>query len=111
MATVIPPLKLAHIVFRTNQLDPMKQWYCTVLGAHVVFENPMIAFLTYDDEHHRIALVNLPGLEPHGAHTVGTDHVAFTFASLADLLTTYERLKGLEITPYWCVNHGPTTSM
>lgn len=108
---VIPPTKLAHVVFRTNQIEAMKQWYGTVLGAYVVFENPMIAFLTFDDEHHRIALVKMPGLEPRGAHSVGMDHMAFTISTLGDLLATYERLKGLGITPYWCVNHGVTTSM
>jgi hypothetical protein len=36
--------------------------------------------------------------------------VAFTYASLADLVDTYERLKELGIRPYWSINHGPTTS-
>jgi catechol-2,3-dioxygenase len=41
----------------------------------------------------------------------GTDHVAFTYADLGDLLHTYRRLKAAGIEPYWCINHGPTTSL
>ena len=29
------PARLAHIVFRTNQMAAMRDWYCTVLEAHV----------------------------------------------------------------------------
>ena len=41
----------------------------------------------------------------------GTDHIAFTYADLGDLLQTYRRLKAAGIEPYWCINHGPTVSM
>jgi hypothetical protein len=30
---------------------------------------------------------------------------------MKDLLDTYVRLKDLQIRPFFCVNHGPTTSM
>jgi catechol-2,3-dioxygenase len=107
----IPPTKLAHFVLRTRSLAAMKEWWSTLLGAEVVFENAMIAFLTYDDEHHRLALVELPDLEDRPERSVGVDHVAFTYAGLGELLGTYERLKHLGVKPYWCVNHGPTTSL
>jgi catechol-2,3-dioxygenase len=70
----------------------------------------MLSFLTYDDEHHRIAVVNVPGL-PDMTPAAGVDHIAFTFASLGDLLHTYRRLRDAGIAPYWCINHGPTTSL
>tara|TARA_R110001599_G_C12276844_1_gene662677 strand:- start:26621 stop:26986 length:366 start_codon:yes stop_codon:yes gene_type:complete len=38
-------------------------------------------------------------------------HCAFTYETLDDLFATYERLEGLGITPYWCINHGTTLSM
>lgn len=106
-----PPAKLAHFVVRTARYDETIAWYQMVLGARVVFSNPMLSFLTYDDEHHRVAVINIPGLgaAPEGA--AGLDHVAFTFASLPDLLHTYRRLRGAGIAPYWCINHGPTTSL
>lgn len=107
----IRPAKFAHVVFRTARFEEMTRWWCTVLGAHVVFGNPMIAFLTYDDEHHRIALLHVPNVGDQPEARCGLEHVAYTYASLADLLNTYERLRDAGITPYWCINHGPTTSL
>jgi catechol-2,3-dioxygenase len=107
----VAPTKLAHIVRRTSRLDEMVAWYGTVLGADVVHSDGILAFLTYDDEHHRIAIAGLPGLEEPSERAAGTDHVAFTHADLGDLLYTYARLRSAGITPYWCINHGPTTSM
>jgi catechol-2,3-dioxygenase len=107
----IPPIRLAHIVRRTSRLEEMVDWYRTVLGAEVVHAGAMLAFLTYDDEHHRIAIARIPGLEEPPPLAAGTDHVAFTYADLGDLLYTYERLKSAGIEPYWAINHGPTTSL
>ena len=105
------PKKLAHVVLRTGNLAAMRDWYCTVLEAHVAFSNDFVAFITYDDEHHRVAFANLGATAQPAADARGLEHVAFTYASLGDLLGTYERLKGMDIVPYWTINHGPTTSM
>jgi catechol 2,3-dioxygenase-like lactoylglutathione lyase family enzyme len=99
----IPPIKLAHIVRRTARFDAMLDWYQKVLGAEIVHSDGVLAFLSYDEEHHRIALANLPGLEDQPPMAAGTDH--------GDLLYTYVRLKKLGIEPYWAINHGPTTSL
>lgn len=107
----IVPQKLAHVVIRTGRFTEMLDWYRTVFHAKTSFENPVIAFLTYDDEHHRIALLNTAQLKAPEELYTGVDHVAFTYGSLEDLLATYERLKGRGIKPFWCINHGPTTSM
>jgi len=107
----VAPIKLAHIVRRTSRLDEMVTWYQTVLGAEVAHSDGMLAFLTYDDEHHRIAIAGIPGLQAQSDFVAGTDHVAFSYADLGDLLYTYARLKRAGIEPYWCINHGPTTSM
>jgi catechol 2,3-dioxygenase-like lactoylglutathione lyase family enzyme len=105
------PAKLAHFVVRTPRYEETVRWYETVLGARVVFGNPMLSFLTYDDEHHRVAVINMPGLAESPGRVAGIDHVAFTYAGLGDLLHTYRRLKEAGIAPYWCINHGPTTSL
>jgi catechol-2,3-dioxygenase len=107
----LKPQKLAHVVRRTSRFDEMVRWYCTVLGAEVVHGDAMLAFLTYDDEHHRIAIASIPGLEDQPAMAAGTDHIAFTYGDLGDLLQTYGRLKAEGIEPFWCINHGPTISM
>jgi catechol-2,3-dioxygenase len=62
---VLPPARLAHVVLRTaagEQFQKMKKFYIDFLGGHVEMENEMLAFLRYDEEHHRIALVGVPGI-------------------------------------------------
>lgn len=110
-AGAIVPAKLAHLVFRTPRYERMVSWYCEVLQAEPVFADAMLTFVTYDDEHHRLAFVNLPHLADLDPMAAGVDHVAFTYASMDDLVRTYERLKAAGILPVWCINHGPTTSM
>src|SRR6185369_2448763 len=107
---VCKPQKLAHVVRRTARFDAMVHWYCTVLGAEVVHSDGTLAFLTYDDEHHRIAIAGIPGLEDQATMAAGTDHIAFSYGDLGDLLQTYRRLEAAGITPFWCINHGPTVS-
>lgn len=105
------PAKLAHVVFKTGQLSAMLDWYCEVLEGRVAFANEGIAFMSYDAEHHRVAFIATGSdVRPTAGHT-GLHHVAFTYATLSDLLATYTRLRGSGISPFWCVNHGPTTSM
>lgn len=104
------PVKLAHIVLATSQFAEMVAWYKSVLNAKATFENEMLAFLTYDDEHHRIAIANVPGLADRVPGTAGIEHFAFTYRSLDDLLATYVRLTEAGIDPVWTINHGPTMS-
>lgn len=104
-----PPLKFAHVVYRTNDLPRLRNWYLTTLDASVAFENDFICFLTYDDEHHRVAIVNDRKFVPPGRPRA-VDHVAYTRRDLRDLIDTHDRLKAVGIEPYWTVNHGPTTS-
>jgi catechol-2,3-dioxygenase len=108
---VVSPIRFAHIVLRTKRLSELVSWYETVLGARVAFRNDFISFLTYDDEHHRLALVQSPSFADAPENGVGLEHFAYTFATLGDLLQTWKRLQGKGIAPFWCINHGPTTSM
>jgi catechol-2,3-dioxygenase len=110
------PSKFAHIVYRTRRFEEMIAWYEKVFEAKVQYRNPVLAFLTYDEEHHRFAFANLSALDPEGAASAGrpdtgVDHVAYTYASLADLVDTYTRLKREGIVPYWPIRHGPTLSL
>jgi catechol-2,3-dioxygenase len=107
----VPPRQLAHVVRRTARFGELVRWYSTVLAATVVHSDGTLAFLTYDDEHHRVAIVGIPDLPDQPAMAAGTDHIAFTYADLDDLLQTYLRLAAEGIEPFWCINHGPTTSM
>jgi len=116
----IRPTKFSHVVYRTRRFTEMIEWYKTVFNAEVQFQSPAIAFVTYDDEHHRVAFLNLdaiaprtdPGMDPgRRKGEVGVDHVAYTFPRLRDLAENYARLKDLGIRPYWCIHHGVTVSM
>jgi catechol-2,3-dioxygenase len=107
---------LAHVVYRTRRFAQMLAWYRQVFGATVQHQNPVLAFLTYDDEHHRFAFIDMSVVQPdsedsdkHGL--VGVDHVAYTYRSLDDLFENYTRLKSNGIRPYWCIHHGLTISM
>src|SRR5438067_1409929 len=114
------PKKLSHLVLQTNRRDRMVEWYCTVLGAEVLFQNKHIAFISYDDEHHRVAFIDpgpladkapAEGKTARAGGEVGLHHVAFTMCSLDELADQYIDLKERGITPHRCVNHGVTTSM
>ena len=111
-----PPSKLAHVVYMTRRYDEMLSWYERVFEAKVQYQNPAFAFLTYDDEHHRFAFVNMSALKPdlteiNADAKIGVNHVGYTYSSVGDLLDTYERLKQLGINPYWQVHHGVTLSL
>ena len=106
----IAPAKLAHVVLRTANRAPMVAFYETVLEAQATFADANATFLTYDDEHHRIAVIELPGVGKPSRRRAGVDHIAFTYASLSDLLLTYKRLKGEGILPTWTTHHGATLS-
>jgi catechol 2,3-dioxygenase-like lactoylglutathione lyase family enzyme len=110
-ASIVSPTKLAHFVLRTNRYAAMLDWYKTVLNATPAFENGGLAFLCYDDEHHRVAILNIPTLADQPEGMVGVHHIAFTYDSLTDLLENFERLGKLGINPVYTINHGPTTSL
>ncbi len=103
--------QLAHYVFRTNQLDKMVQWYCTLLRARVTFSNAGIAFITFDEEHHRLAFIAMEKYQDkQPGVSVGFYHGAFAFGTLKALLSHYERLKAQDMLPVRSINHGPTVS-
>ncbi|KAI0151550.1 Glyoxalase/Bleomycin resistance protein/Dihydroxybiphenyl dioxygenase [Xylariaceae sp. FL1272] len=107
----LSPRSMAHVVLRTPNKPTMSTFYQQFLGAHASWEDEHLSFLTYDEEHHRIALLQMPSLKAKDPNTAGLDHFAFTYDTIADLMTAYKQRKVLGILPMWSVNHGPTTSM
>jgi catechol-2,3-dioxygenase len=137
---VTSPAKLAHVVLRTNNFAKMNQFYKDFLGGRATMEVPdQLSFLTYDDEHHRIAIVAVPALKNTDTDRCGLEvcsfppspsqkkkncasptqqltilcgkHVAFTFQNIEELFLAYRQRKAIGIEPIWCVNHGPTISL
>jgi catechol-2,3-dioxygenase len=114
--TCTRPEKFVHVVYRTRRFEAMLAWYAAVFDAKVRHQNPALAFLSYDEEHHRFAFLNLAALQPDGSEmdricAIGVDHLAYTYGSLDVLFDNYAKLKAQGIAPYWCVHHGITVSM
>lgn len=109
----IAPTRMSHVVLNTRpeNYEPMVSWYLTVFEAEIAYANNEVAFLGFDEEHHRIAIAAVLHVVEPRPKSWGLNHFAFTYESLEDLLTTHERLKKEGITPYWPILHGPTTSL
>lgn len=104
--------KFAHVVLQTSRREEMRDWYCALLNGHVVFENDALTFVTFDDEHHRIAFLAPPvQLADRSPTAAGMHHVAYTFDGLDDLLDRYATLRGRGIEPHVPIQHGVTTSL
>lgn len=117
MSSPIRPKTFAHIVYRTYRFDEMIGWYVKVFGGKVQYQSPVIAFVTYDEEHHRVAFMNL-GIIKGGESNArsprgepGMDHVAYGYGSLRELLDKYVELKAVDLLPYWTIHHGITVSL
>jgi catechol 2,3-dioxygenase-like lactoylglutathione lyase family enzyme len=109
------PSKFAHVVYQTHRFEEMVDWYTRVFEATVRHRDDKLAFLTYDDEHHRIAFLNLGapsnGIAPQRPDGVGVHHVAYTWNDLGELVHTYKRLKSYGVLPAAPVRHGLTLSL
>jgi len=111
VAPGLRPSRLSHLVLRTRQFKKMTDWYKSVLSAKPMFENGVVCFLTYDEEHHRLMIGLDLNAKPRDPVAVGVVHFAFAVETLEDLVNAYERLKAMGIIPDHCVNHGFTTSL
>jgi catechol 2,3-dioxygenase len=101
-----------HVNLKTTRLQAMIDWYATVVGADVVFQDATGAWLSNDGANHRIALLAFPGFidDPEKETRTGMHHSAFEFDSFEDLNSTYLRLRETAITPDICIDHGMTFS-
>lgn len=114
------PTQIAHVVYGTHRFDEMVEFYRTVFGDVVRMNNGRHAFLSFDHEHHRHALVNLgPAGNDTAGSTGGADyskrpgvrHVAYAWEDVPTLMSVYERLRDAGIKPVKHVKHGPSLSL
>ncbi|OLN81842.1 Biphenyl-2,3-diol 1,2-dioxygenase 3 [Colletotrichum chlorophyti] len=108
---VCRPSQLAHFVLRTRNPQKLLEFYQKFLNANLVHSNDLLAFLTWDHEHHRLAILHDPNATPRQENTCGVDHISLSFDSLGDLLQSYRARKEVGIEPIYCRNHGMSTSM
>jgi catechol-2,3-dioxygenase len=112
---MVAPSKFAHVVFNTHRYQEMIDWYAFVFEARVQHRDDRLAFLTYDDEHHRFAFVNLGPAKgvPEKPSTMapGLNHLGYTWRNLEELIHTYARLKARNVLPARPIRHGLTLSL
>ena len=111
MTTVIHP-PFHHVNLKTTRLQEMIDFYGAVVGAEVVFQDQVGAWLSNDEANHRIALLAFPNFvdDPEKDTRTGMHHSAFEYSSFEDLNTSYLRLREAGITPALCLDHGMTFS-
>jgi catechol-2,3-dioxygenase len=59
------------VVLKTRDIKRMVDFYTTFLGGTAMCPSAELAFVRYDDEHHRIAFVQIPELREKDARTAG----------------------------------------
>jgi catechol 2,3-dioxygenase len=101
-----------HVNLKTTRLQEMIEWYSTLVGAEVVFQYELGAWLSNDEANHRIALLAFPNFvdDPEKDERTGMHHSAFEYESFDDLNDSYLRLRDAGITPAICLDHGMTFS-
>jgi catechol-2,3-dioxygenase len=101
-----------HFNLKTTRLQEMIDFYRTLVGAQVIFQDQVGAWLSNDDANHRIALLAFPNFvdDPEKEIRTGMHHSAFEYASFDDLNSNYLRLKDQGIAPALCLDHGMTLS-
>ncbi|KAJ3334557.1 hypothetical protein HDU93_007758 [Gonapodya sp. JEL0774] len=110
--SLVAPTRFCHLVLTSTNRDRLQKWYEDALGMRVQFRSDGITFMTYDSEHHRIAIAQVPPVFKRPAPLqTGLAHFAFAYDTFEQLADAYEARKAKGILPYWCVNHGMTISM
>lgn len=89
----------------------MVEFYVDFIGGSITYGNDFISFITYDEEHHRVAIIKALGTGSMQPKSCGLEHISFNLPTLAALLPAYRQRKQKGIEPVWSVNHGPTTSI
>ena len=104
--------KFHHVNLKTTRLQEMIDWYSTLVGAEVLFQYELGAWLSNDDANHRIALLSFPNFvdDPDKETRTGMHHTAFEYESFDELNDSYLRLRDAGIVPDICLDHGMTFS-
>src|ERR1700756_2911530 len=96
---LIPP-KFHHVNLKTTRLQEMIDFYGELVGAEVIFQDQVGAWLSNDGANHRIALLAFPNFveDPDKDNRTGMHHSAFEYSSFDELNSSYLRLKDAGIT-------------
>ena len=107
----------------------MVEFYEKLFGCKPMYKSNDIAFLAFDEEHHRIAIANTePGVKKLGfiskiilafrnwlnkniPTTIGLDHISYCLNPIDKWFDFYHKAKDRGLEPYWTINHGWITGM
>ncbi len=106
------PREMHHVhVFSDDNYDEMVEFYCWLFNAEVIQVNDHgLTFISYDDHDHRIVIIRREGWGSKPKRPIGVSHLAYAYASLAELLYVYARMKERGVKPVWTNTHGNSTS-
>ncbi len=112
MSEAVTHPRFHHLNLKTTRLQEMIDWYSVVVGADVIHQDEVGAWLSNDTANHRIALLAFPNFtdDPDKETHTGLHHSAFEYADFGDLDASYLRLKEAGIEPDFCLDHGMTFS-
>ena len=123
------PDSFHHVAFKTQNYDAMVEFYEKLFGCKPMYKSNDIAFLAFDEEHHRIAIANTePGVKKLGfiskiilafrnwlnkniPTTIGLDHISYCLNPIDKWFDFYHKAKDRGLKPYWTINHGWITGM
>jgi catechol 2,3-dioxygenase len=108
---VIRP-KFHHLNLKTTRLQEMIDFYSVLVGAKVIHQDALGAWLSNDEANHRIALLAFPDFaddEQKEIHT-GLHHMAFDYGEFDELNASYLRFMEAGVEPAFCIDHGMTFS-
>ena len=113
-----------HVSFKTMNYDRMVDFYEKLFGCKPMYKSKEITFMTFDEEHHRIAIANTePVFDNLGflpriimkfknwinravPNLVGLDHISYRLNPIDQWFDFYFRAKKQGLEPYWTINHG-----
>ena len=95
------PVKIAHVVLNTADIDSLCRWWCDVLGFRVSdWSERQMVFLRCNSDHHSIAF--------NRAEWASLNHVAYEVPSLDAFMSSIGRLKRAGHDVGWGPGrHGP----
>src|SRR5437879_13150708 len=84
-----------HFNLKTTRLQELIDWYTTVVGAEVTYQDASGAWLSNDAANHRIALLCFAGFvdDPDRDTRTGMHHSAFESDSCTDLNASHLPLR------------------
>jgi len=96
-----------HVLYAGEKYDEMVNWYATFFQGEVMTADAPSAELLARDDIDTIMIVRRPDLDQEGREfRTGIFHVAWSYASLAELMTVYEHAKSWGILPLFTLNTG-----